>query len=81
MTSSHPKTVLPPTLKQGDLIGYFSPSSPATHFAPNRYKRAKTYLKDQGFNLLSGKLSGQATGDNSIDRRLQANVILRNGDG
>nr|MBS7677424.1 LD-carboxypeptidase [Vibrio cholerae] len=39
-------------LSIGDEIGFFSPSSPATAFAPNRFQRAKAYLKAQGFELV-----------------------------
>ncbi|MEQ8139487.1 LD-carboxypeptidase, partial [Vibrio cholerae] len=45
-------------LSIGDKIGFFSPSSPATAFAPNRFQRAKAYLKAQGFELVEGSLTG-----------------------
>lgn len=40
------------TLKKGDSIGIFSPSSPITKTSPNRTKRAIKYLEDKGFNSL-----------------------------
>ena len=39
----------PPGLRPGDTIGFFSPSSAATAWAPNRFARAKAYLAAQGF--------------------------------
>ncbi len=50
--------IFPKALKVGDKIGFFSPSSPATAFAPNRFKRAKFYLESQGFQLVEGQLTG-----------------------
>ena len=50
---------LAPRLKVGDTIGFFSPSSPATVFAPNRFARAKAYLEQQGFKLQAGLLTGK----------------------
>lgn len=74
---------LPPPLKKGDTIAYFSPSSPATHFAPKRYERARNYLEDKGWNLVSGKLSGQADYYRSgtiQDRAEELNELIRNPD-
>ncbi|MCS0030152.1 LD-carboxypeptidase [Vibrio alginolyticus] len=50
--------ILPQVLKIGDKIGFFSPSSPATAFAPNRFRRAKSCLESQGFELVEGHLTG-----------------------
>ncbi|ORT52252.1 peptidase S66 [Vibrio sp. qd031] len=50
--------IYPKALKQGDKIGYFSPSSPVTSFAPNRFERAKSYLASHGFELVAGSLTG-----------------------
>lgn len=50
--------ILPKPLKAGDTIGFFSPSSPATAFAPTRFMRAKAYLEQQGFVLKAGQLTG-----------------------
>ncbi|MGF1701482.1 LD-carboxypeptidase [Photobacterium makurazakiensis] len=51
--------IYPKALRRGDKIGFFSPSSPATVFAPNRFQRAKSYLEDQGFELVEGMLTGR----------------------
>jgi len=50
--------IYPKRLKIGDKIGFFSPSSPATVFAPNRFERAKSYLENQGFEMVEGSLTG-----------------------
>ncbi len=50
--------ILPPALKPGDKIGFFSPSSPATVFAPKRFERAKHFLESKGFQLVAGSLTG-----------------------
>ncbi|MEJ6015089.1 S66 family peptidase [Aeromonas caviae] len=49
----------PPGLNPGDTIGFFSPSSAATAWAPNRFARAKAYLAAQGFELKAGSLTGE----------------------
>ncbi|HEH9418021.1 TPA: LD-carboxypeptidase [Aeromonas sobria] len=51
--------LVPPLLKRGDTIGFFSPSSAATAWAPNRFARAKAFLEGQGFRLKAGSLTGQ----------------------
>ncbi|WP_261885874.1 S66 family peptidase [Vibrio pomeroyi] len=50
----------PKALNIGDKIGFFSPSSPATVFAPNRFDRAKDYLEAKGFTLVEGSLTGKS---------------------
>lgn len=35
-------------LQKGDLIGIYSPSSPATYTAPKRFDRAKKIFDEQG---------------------------------
>lgn len=47
-------------LKKGDTIGIFSPSSPATVFARERYERAKKFLVEKGFNIKEGSLTGKS---------------------
>lgn len=47
------------SLKKGDIIAVFSPSSPATAFAPTRYIRAKKFLEEKGFLIREGKLTGK----------------------
>ncbi|MDF2413482.1 S66 peptidase family protein [Aeromonas sp. 1HA1] len=49
----------PPRLKPGDTIGFFSPSSAATAWAPHRFARARAFLEAQGFRLKAGSLTGQ----------------------
>lgn len=52
-------TLLKPAgLKPGDTIGFFSPSSAATAWAPHRFERARAYLAAQGFELRAGSLTG-----------------------
>lgn len=46
-------------LKKGDEIGIFSPSYPITYNAPKRFERAKNYLKDKGFKIVEGNLTGK----------------------
>ncbi|WP_117232744.1 S66 family peptidase [Vibrio maerlii] len=52
--------IFPKLLKAGDKIGFFSPSSPATVFAPKRFARAKTFLESKGFELVDGSLTGKS---------------------
>ncbi|MGF1741912.1 LD-carboxypeptidase [Vibrio profundum] len=73
--------IFPKALKTGDAIGYFSPSAPATVFAPNRFARAKQYLEGKGFNLISGSLTGQSDHyrSGSIQQRAEElNQLIRN---
>ncbi len=68
-------------LKKGDTIAVFSPSSPATVFAPKRFERAKSYLRSKGFNILEGKLTGKSDCYRSGDIRQRAeefNELIRN---
>ncbi|EGU55725.1 microcin immunity protein MccF [Vibrio nigripulchritudo ATCC 27043] len=53
-------TLFPPKLNKGEKIAFFSPSSPATVFAPKRFERAKKFLENKGFELVSGSLTGQS---------------------
>ena len=80
---SKTQPILPPALRRGDAIGYFSPSSPATQFAPKRYARARAYLEKKGFPLVSGSLSGQSDHyrSGSIQARAdELNALIRNPD-
>lgn len=52
--------ILPNKLKYGDTIAFFSPSAPATAFAPKRFERAKSFLEKKGFHLVAGKLTGKS---------------------
>ena len=51
--------LLPEKLKTGDTIGIFSPSSPATYTATNRFNRAKDYLRSKDFKIIEGNLTGK----------------------
>lgn len=68
-------------LKKGDIIGYYSPSSPATFFAPTRYERAKKFLENKGFKMLAGNLSGKSEGYRSgtiKERSRELNELIYN---
>ncbi|MBU2862400.1 LD-carboxypeptidase [Reinekea forsetii] len=54
------RVLFPTPLKPGDSIGFFTPSSPATVFAPNRFQRAKDYLIGKGYKLVEGSLTGKS---------------------
>ena len=73
----------PPKIKSGDSIGIFSPSSPATFFAADRYKRAKEFLESMGFNIIEGSLTGKNDFYRSGSIRERAdelNELIRNPD-
>ncbi len=75
--------IYPKALNIGDKIGFFSPSSPATVFAPNRFARAKRYLEKQGFILVEGSLTGESEGyrSGSIQARAEElNQLIRDPD-
>ncbi|MCG9552549.1 LD-carboxypeptidase [Vibrio sp. Isolate31] len=72
--------IYPKALNIGDKIGFFSPSSPATVFAPNRFARAKNYLESKGFTLVEGSLTGKSDGyrSGSIQARAEElNQLIR----
>jgi microcin C7 self-immunity protein mccF len=67
-------------LHRGDTIGVFSPSSPATAFAKKRYERAKAFMRDRGFRIKEGKLTGMSDGYRSgsiAERADELNELLR----
>lgn len=69
------------TLKKGDSIGVFSPSSPITKTSPNRTKRAIEYLEDKGFKVVKGSLTGKSDyyRSGSIKERIEElNSLIRN---
>ncbi|MEJ2766135.1 S66 peptidase family protein [Photobacterium sp. MCCC 1A19761] len=73
--------ILPKPLKPGDKIGFFSPSSPATVFAPTRFKRAELFLRSKGFELQPGLLTGKHDHyrSGSIQQRAEEfNALIRN---
>lgn len=68
-------------LKIGDSIGIFSPSSPITYSCPKRFKRAKEYLQNKGFNIIEGNLTGEHDfyRSGSIKERAEElNELIRN---
>ncbi|WP_162596519.1 S66 family peptidase [Vibrio atypicus] len=70
-------------LKQGDTIGFFSPSSPATVFAPKRFERAKAFLASKGFKVKAGSLTGESDGyrSGSVQQRAEElNELIRDPD-
>ena len=75
--------IRPTLLKPGDTIAFYSPSSPATAFAPKRCERAKAYLEGKGFRLLAGSLTGESAGYRSgtiTDRAGELNDLIHNSD-
>ena len=73
--------IMPRRLIPGDMIGFYSPSSPATSFAPKRFERAKAYLQAKGFQLLAGNLTGKSAGYRSgtiVERAEELNDLIRN---
>ncbi|MCC3719467.1 S66 family peptidase [Rouxiella badensis] len=54
------KTLLAQPLNPGETIGFFSPSSPVTVTAPNRFARARQFVESKGFRLKAGQLTHKA---------------------
>lgn len=81
LKSTTPRTTLiPPPLKHGDTIAFFSPSTPATNFAVERFARAKAYLHNKGYKLKAGSLTGQRDHyrSGSIEARVaELNQLIR----
>lgn len=70
----------PKALSVGDKIAFFSPSSPATVFAPKRFQRAKAYLESHGFELVAGYLTGKSDSYRSgsiLERADELNQLIR----
>ncbi|QDI92545.1 LD-carboxypeptidase [Salicibibacter halophilus] len=68
-------------LKKEDAIGIFTPSSPATVTANQRFERAKTFLEEQDFTIVEGKLTGRMDGYRSgspKERAAELNELIRN---
>lgn len=68
-------------LRKGDKIGIFSPSRPATHFAPKRFFKGKKYLEDKGFKIVEGNLTGKSDfyrSGNIKERAEELNSLIRN---
>ena len=73
--------LLPKSLKYGDTVGIYSPSSPVTYTSPKRFERAKSYLQQKGFHILEGSLTGRYDfyRSGSIQERAEElNVLIRN---
>ncbi|GGH77077.1 hypothetical protein GCM10007096_08440 [Pullulanibacillus pueri] len=67
-------------LKKGEMIGFFSPSTPITAFCPKRLRQAKAFLEGKGFRLKPGRLTGQQDGyrSGSIQQRAEElNALIR----
>lgn len=70
-------------LKKGDKIGIFTPSSPATVTANQRFQRAKAFIEEKGFVIVEGDLTGQSDVYRSGSPKARAeelNKLLRNPD-
>lgn len=68
-------------LNKGDAIAMFSPSSPASYTAKERYNRGRNYLKEKGFRLIEGDLTGKNDfyRSGSIQERAdELNALIRN---
>ena len=67
-------------LKQGDKIGIFSSSDPATATAKARYIRGKAFLGAKGFRIVEGSLTGKQESYRSgtpKERAEELNALLR----
>jgi muramoyltetrapeptide carboxypeptidase len=72
-----------PRLKKGDKIGIFTPSSPSTVTAYQRFQRAKSFIEEKGFVIVEGELTGQSDVYRSGSPKARAeelNKLLRNPD-
>ena len=72
--------VLAKRLKKGDGIGIFSPSSPATADAPERFRRAEAYVEGRGFRVVRGSLTGKKDFYRSgsiAERAAELNALIR----
>lgn len=70
-------------LKKGDKIGIFTPSSPSTVTANQRFQRAKSFIEEKGFVIVEGELTGQSDVYRSGSPKARAeelNKLLRNPD-
>lgn len=73
--------ILAEQLRPGDSIGFFSPSSAVTSWAPKRFQKAKSFLSSKGFELVAGDLTGQSDyyRSGSIqERAAELNILIRN---
>lgn len=68
-------------LKKGDTIGIFSPSAGITATAPKRHQRSIEFLKQQGFEVFEGALTGKSDFYRSgsiMERADELNALIRN---
>jgi muramoyltetrapeptide carboxypeptidase len=68
-------------LQQGDQIGIYSPSSPATVTAHLRFERSKRFLENKGFKIIEGNLTGKMDTYRSgtpKERAEELNELIRN---
>lgn len=75
--------MLAPRLQPGDCIGLFSPSSPISASVPVRYLRGRDFLREKGFRILEGSLTGRRDfyRSGSIAQRAEElNQLIRNPD-
>ncbi|MBF0708529.1 LD-carboxypeptidase [Alkalihalobacillus hwajinpoensis] len=67
-------------LEKGDKIGVFTPSSPATVTARQRFERAKAFLEKQGYVIVEGSLTGKTDfyrSGSPKERAHELNELLR----
>ncbi|MEK3981446.1 S66 peptidase family protein [Psychrobacillus sp. FSL K6-2836] len=70
-------------LKKGDKVGIFTPSSPATVTAYQRFQRAKAFIEEKGLVIVEGELTGQSDvyrSGSPKSRAEELNKLLRNPD-
>ena len=68
-------------IKEGEVIGLFSPSVPITAFCPKRTQRGIEYLENKGFKVLKGNLTGKSDFYRSgsiLDRAKELNDLIKN---
>lgn len=68
-------------LQKGEKIGIYSPSSPASVWAKERYERAKVFLEEKGLEIVEGELTGKSEQYRSgtpKERAQELNTLLRN---
>lgn len=68
-------------IKEGEVIGLFSPSVPITVFCPKRTQRGIEYLENKGFKVLKGNLTGKSDFYRSgsiLERAKELNDLIKN---
>lgn len=67
-------------LEKGDKIGMFTPSSPGTVTAFQRFQRAKVFMEEKRFVIVDGALTGKSEvyrSGSAIERAEELNRLLR----